>query len=68
MVLLDTGTPGTSREIFSKDGDDGSIHQLDKLNPFPAIALEHSVCNREVASSSPIIATCTLFIILASSI
>ena len=22
MVLLDTGTPGTSREIFSEDADD----------------------------------------------
>ena len=24
MVLLDTGTPGTSREIYSEDGDDGT--------------------------------------------
>ena len=23
MVLLDTGTPGTSREIYSEDADDG---------------------------------------------
>ena len=49
MVLLDTGTPGTSREI----------HQLDKLKSFPVIALsciaqwiEHWVCNPGVASSS----------------
>ena len=53
MVLLDTGTPGTSREIYSEDADDGTrtrnpsvvnhndaIHQLDKLNSFPAIAFE----------------------------
>ena len=24
MVLLDTGTPGTSREIYSEDDDDGT--------------------------------------------
>ena len=24
VVLLDTGTPGTSREIYSEDGDDGT--------------------------------------------
>ena len=24
MILLDTGTPGTSRKIFSEDADDGS--------------------------------------------
>ena len=24
MVLLDTGPPGTSREIFSEDADDGT--------------------------------------------
>ena len=23
MVLLDTGTPGTSREVYSEDADDG---------------------------------------------
>ena len=40
MVLLDTGTPGTSREIYSEDADDDAIHQLDKLNSFPAIAFE----------------------------
>ena len=36
VVLLDTGTPGTSREIFSEDAD--ATHQLDKLNSFPATA------------------------------
>ena len=40
MVLLDTGTPGTSREIYSEDAD-GEIQWL-----------EHSVYNRGVASSS----------------
>ena len=39
MVLLDTGTPGTSREIFSEDAD-GETQWL-----------EHSVYNRGVASS-----------------
>ena len=24
LVLLDTGTPGTSREIYSEDADDGT--------------------------------------------
>ena len=51
MVLLDTGTPGTSREIFSKDADDGSCI---------AQWLEHSVCNEGVASSSPIMGILTL--------
>ena len=27
MVLLDTGTPGTSREIYSEDADDGTRTQ-----------------------------------------
>ena len=50
MVLLDTGTLGTSREIYSEDADgetrtrnnddNDAIHQLDKLNSFPAIAFE----------------------------
>ena len=39
MVLLDTETPGTSREIYSEDAE-GAIHQLDKLDSFPAIAFE----------------------------
>ena len=50
MVLLDTGTPGTSREIYNEDADGTSrmrsqsqlrndkyndaVHQLDKLNSF----------------------------------
>ena len=25
MVLLDTGTPGTNREIYSEDAEDGSL-------------------------------------------
>ena len=57
MVLLDTGTPGTGREIYSEDAYGGTrtrnpsvinrvpypvgtVHQLDKLNSFPAIAFE----------------------------
>ena len=43
MVLLDTGTPGTSREIYSEDADD----ETRTRNP--------SVINRAVASSSVII-------------
>ena len=48
VFLLDTGTPGTSREIYSEGADDGTrgtryndaVHQLDKLNSFSAIAFE----------------------------
>ena len=43
MVLLDTETPGNSREVYSEDAEGearGSNHQLDKLNSFPAIAFE----------------------------
>ena len=46
VVLPDTGTPGTSREIYSEDADNGT-----RLAQW----LEHSVYNRGVASSSPII-------------
>ena len=60
VVLMDTGAPGTS--IYND-----AIHQLDKLNSLPAIAielftqwLEHSVYNRGVASSSPIIGILTV--------
>ena len=51
MVLLDTGTPGTSRENFSEDADDGTRTFLSCIAQW----LEHSVCNRGVASSGPII-------------
>ena len=30
VVLLDTGTPGTSREIYSEDADDGTQLRNDK--------------------------------------
>ena len=43
MVLLDTGTPGNSREIYSEDANDGTRTR------------DFSVYNRGVASSSPII-------------
>ena len=64
MVLLHTGTPGTNREIFSKDANDGTgtrnlsitndaIHQLDKLNSFPAIAFDlHSSMARALGVQS----------------
>ena len=33
MVLLDTGTTGTSREIYSEDADDGTLtHNLSVIN------------------------------------
>ena len=51
MVLLDTGTPGTSREIFSEDAY-GLLSLL-------AQWLERSVDNRGVASSSPVISILT---------
>ena len=47
VALLDTGTPGTSREIFSEDAD-GSNSLLSCVGQW----LEHSVYNRGVASSS----------------
>ena len=41
VVLLDTGTPVTSREIYSEDAIyNDAIHHLDKLNFFPALAFE----------------------------
>ena len=46
MVLLDTGTPGTSRAIYSEDADDGTR----TCNSCLAQWLEHSVYNRGVAS------------------
>ena len=42
MVLLDTETPGTSREIYSEDaeGEARTRNPWIKLNSFPAIAFE----------------------------
>ena len=51
VVLLDTGTAGTGRDIFNEDADGetrtgnpsqpiDSIHQLDKVNSFSAIAVD----------------------------
>ena len=70
MVLLDTGTPGTSREIYSEDadGETRTLYQLDKLNSFPAIAFElfssiaraFGLYNRRVASSYLTIGTLTV--------
>ena len=34
MVLLDTGTPGTGREIFSEDADDGTRTRNTVTAPF----------------------------------
>ena len=51
MVLLDTGTAGTSREIYSEDANCGTRTR----NPSVYRTLEHSVCNRGVASSRPTI-------------
>ena len=48
MVLPDVGAPGTSREIYSEDADDGT--HLDQW-------LEHSVYRQGVASSSLTILT-----------
>ena len=53
MVLLDTGTHGTSRETYSEDVDDGTRTR----NPCLAQKVKHSVYNRGVASSSPIISS-----------
>ena len=57
MVLLDTGTPGTSREIFSEDANCNYKPSILAIELYSCIAqwLEHSICNRGVASSSPII-------------
>ena len=48
---VDTGTPGSSREIYSEDADDGTRTH----NPCLTQWLEHLIYNRGVASSSPII-------------
>ena len=59
MVLLDTGTPGTSREIFSQDADDGTRTRNPLHYKPSALAIElyssKVVSNRGVANSSPII-------------
>ena len=49
VVLLDTRTPGTSREMYSEDADDetqtrNQSDKLDKLNSFPAIPFELFSC------------------------
>ena len=40
VVLLNTGTPGTSKEIFSEDADGETRTRNSSANPFPAIAFE----------------------------
>ena len=62
MVLLDTGTPGTSREIYSEDADGetrtrnpwiiNSTPSQQQLFSCIAQWLEHWVCNPGVASST----------------
>ena len=61
MVLLDTGTPGTSREIYSEDADHGTRTAGPETPRNPSAQwLEHSVYNQGVASSSPIIGILTV--------
>ena len=55
VVLLDTGTPGTSGEIYSKDADDGTRTR----NP-SVTWLEYSVYNPGVTSSSPVVGILTV--------
>ena len=52
MVLLDTGTPGTTREIYSEDADDGTRTR----NP--------SVINRVLLLCTGLLCTVRLFISL----
>ena len=56
MVLLDTGTPGTSREIFSEDADDGTrtCNPLDYKPSALAIELYSSkaIAGKELGLSS----------------
>ena len=40
MILLDTGTPGTSREIFSEDADDGDSNSQPLDYKPSALAIE----------------------------
>ena len=40
MVLLDTGTPGTSREIFNEDADDGTRTRNPSITNQSALAIE----------------------------
>ena len=40
MVLLDTGTPGTSKETFSEDDDDGTRTRNPSITKPTALAIE----------------------------
>ena len=61
MVLLDTGTPGTSREIFNEDADDGTrtCKPLDYKPSALAIELYSSkaIAGKELSLSSWCIAS-----------
>ena len=50
MVLLDTGIPGTSREIYSEDadGNDGNAKYIMIKSSFPYITLKF-ICRRFVS-------------------
>ena len=51
MVLLDRGTPGTSREIYSKDADDGTgTRNLFELFSSMARALTNLRCCHNIAT------------------
>ena len=56
MVLLDTGTPGTSREIYSEDADDGTRICNPSVSKPSALAIEldssKAIAGKELSLSS----------------
>ena len=65
MVLLDTGTPGTSREIYSEDadGEDSNSQLLDYKPSALAIELYSSkaIAGKELSLSSWCIASLYIY-------
>ena len=61
MVLMDTGTPGTSREIYSEDADD----ETRTRNPSVTLAIElyssKAVAEKELSLSSWCIASLYIY-------
>ena len=52
MALLDTGTPGTSREIYSEDADDGTrTRTCDFVCVFLFQAVIDTICLQSTDSS-----------------
>ena len=62
MVLLDTGTPGTSREIFSEDADDGTRTRYPSITSRIELYSSKAIAGKELSLSMQLVYCIIIFL------